>query len=189
MRSHPARTALLPLALGLVAAALAGCASSASPVATAAETPAAPATGPAPTFDGATAEGSLLLTAASELDEAILPAGFRYVETVDIDLSGSTSSIYVQGQPEEQGPGLYVYAVPEGVDVEYLGDDWAPEPVPELSGDLAVTVVSDPEGQDRSVVSIEAPPAGTVRLIGDGLVRDELIGMAGRLLDSLGDAG
>ncbi|MEK8227454.1 hypothetical protein NKG05_17135 [Oerskovia sp. M15] len=89
------------------------------------------------------------------------------------------------GPARGAGPGLYVYAVPAGAEVEYLGDDWAPETVTGLSGDLPVTVVSDPDGQVRSVVSIDASPAGVVRLIGDGVPREELIAMAGRLLDGL----
>lgn len=166
---------------------LAGCVSTASPMATAEQTPAAapPAT-PISPFDGATRAGALLLAAAGELDPAILPAGFHYVETVDLDLSESTSSVYVQGQPGEQGPGLYVHAVHAGVTVESLGDDWTPEAVPELSGEETVTVASDPVGQDRSVVTIDAPPAGVVRLIGDGVSRDELLATAERLLDSVG---
>ncbi|MFE4464018.1 hypothetical protein ACFRCR_02760 [Oerskovia sp. NPDC056781] len=186
MRSHPTRVVLLPLCLGVVAVTLAGCVSTASSMATAEQTPAAtaPAT-PLPTFDVSTREGALLRAAAGELDPAVLPAEFHYVETVDLDLSGSTSSVYVQGQPEDQGPGLYVHAMHEGVTVEGLGDGWAFEEVPELSGEESVTVASDPDGLERSVVSIDAAPAGTVRLIGDGVPRDELLATAGRLLDSV----
>ncbi|MFF2620713.1 hypothetical protein [Oerskovia jenensis] len=156
-------------------------------MATADQTPAAAApVTPLPSFDGSTRAGALLLAAAGDLDPAILPVGFHYVETVDLDLSESKSSIYVQGQPGEEGPGLYVHAVHAGVSVPSLGDDWADEAVPELSGEETVTVASDPAGQDRSVVSIDASPVGTVRLIGDGVPRDDLIAMAGRLLDSVG---
>jgi len=161
--------------------------SSASPVATATETPAAPPPpGGIAEYDGSTRAGALLLAAGAEVDESILPAGFRYVETVEIDRSGSMSSIYVQGQPEEQGPGLYVHAVHTGVAVESIADDWVAEPLPELSGEESVSVASDPTGQDRSVVTIDAPPAGTVRLIGDGVPRDDLVATAARLLDSMG---
>lgn len=184
MRSHT-RSVLLSLGLGLAAATLTGCASDASPRAVATQTPAVPAT-PPPPFDGATRAGALLLAAAGELDASILPAGFEYVETVDLDHAGSTSSIYVQGQPGEQGPGLYVHAMHAGVDVEHMGDDWATEEVPDLSEHEAVTVASDPDEPARSVVSIDATPAGTVRLVGDGVHRDELIGMTGRLLDAVG---
>ncbi|MFF3064899.1 hypothetical protein ACFVQ3_10090 [Oerskovia sp. NPDC057915] len=187
MRSHPSRVVLLPLCLGVLAVTLAGCVSTASSMATAEQTPAAaaPAT-PFPAFDGSTRAGALLQAASGEVDPAVLPAEFHYVETVDLDLSGSTSSVYVQGQPEDQGPGLYIHVMHEGVTVEGLGDGWDFEEVPELSGEETVTVASDPDGPERSVVSIEAPPAGTVQLIGDGVPRDELVATAGRLLDSVG---
>lgn len=190
MRAPLTRLTVLPLCLGLAVVALAGCSDPARPLATAEPTPgaAAPET-PIPPYDASTPAGALMLAAAGELDEVILPAGFHYVETVDIDRAESTSSIYVQGEPGEQGPGLYVHAVHDGVEVPHLGEDWTPEAVPELSGAMPVTVVSDPEEQERSVVSIDASPAGVVRIIGDGVPRDELISMAGRLLDSLGDEG
>ncbi|RXR27072.1 hypothetical protein EQW78_01980 [Oerskovia turbata] len=190
MRSHPTRFVLLPLGLGVVAVTLAGCFSTASPMATAEQTPAAAARAtPRPTFDGSTREGVLLQAASAELDPGVLPAGFRFVETVDLDLAGSTSSVYVQGQPEDQGPGLYVHAMHAGVTVEGLGDGWVFEEVPELSGEETVTVASHPEGLERTVVSIDASPAGTVRLIGDGVPRDELVATAGRLLSSVDDLG
>ncbi|MBE7699081.1 hypothetical protein H9623_02000 [Oerskovia sp. Sa1BUA8] len=187
MRAPLTRLTVLPLCLGLAVTTLAGCAEPARPLATAELTPgaAAPVT-PLPAFDASTPTGALMLAAADELAPTVLPAGFHFVETVVIDRSESTSSIYVQGEPGEQGPGLYVHAVHAGVEVAHLGDDWTPEAVPELSGTMPVTVVSDPEGQERSVVSIDASPAGVVRLIGDGVPRDELIAMAGRLLASVG---
>jgi hypothetical protein len=177
---------VLPLLLGVVAVTLAGCAS-AAPSTSAEQAPASSSINErVAAVDDATIQADLVLAASEELDPAITPPGFSFVETVGIDGSGATSTIYVQGQPEDQGPGLYVYAVPAGVEVEHLGDAWTPEPLPELSADLPVTVVSDPEGSERSVVSIDASPAGTVHLIGDGVPRAELVAMAGRLLADVG---
>jgi hypothetical protein len=190
VRSHTTRIVLLPACLGLVALTLAGCASPEPSEARAQATAGPePSTAPVTEYDASTTAGALLLAASSELDADILPPGFQYVETVEIDHAGSTSAIYVHGQPEEQGPGLYVYASHAGVTVEHLGDGWQPEALPDLSGEMTVSVVTDPEGLPRSVVSIDAPPAGTVRLIGDGVARDDLVAMAGRLLDSVDATG
>ncbi|MHA7133697.1 hypothetical protein [Oerskovia turbata] len=187
MRSHTTRFVLLSACLGVAAVALAGCTSAATPAARAEATvPPPPSPGLAAEYDASTPAGALLLAASTELDAAILPPGFAYVDTTEIDHAGSTSAVYVHGQPEDQGPGLYVYASHTGVEVEHLGDAWQSEPLPALSDEMAVTVVTDPEGHDRSVVTIDAPPAGTVRLIGDGVARDDLIAMAGRMLDSVG---
>lgn len=129
---------------------------------------------PAPSL---TAAEALVRQTAEELDAGLLPEGFFFVNVVDMD-GGTTNAVYADAPAQEQGRMLNVYSGPSG-DVGLL-EGW--REVPELSTDFAVSAGPSLSGATGTTVTIDASPAGVVRLMGDGVSEQELLDLAARLL-------
>lgn len=130
---------------------------------------------PAPSLSPAEA---LVRRTAEELDPDLLPDGFFYVDVVDLDGAGRTSAVYASADAPGHGPTLFVHSGPNGPTA--LIDGW--REVPELSGTYPVSVGPSLAGPTGTTVTIDASPAGVVRLIGDGVPEQDLLAMAARLL-------
>ena len=130
-----------------------------------------------PAAPSLTAADALVRQAAEELDAELLPEGFFFVNVVDMD-GGTTNAVYSDAPAQEDGRMLNVYSGPSG-DVGLL-EGW--REVPELSTDFAVSVGPSLSGATGTTVTIDASPAGVVRLRGDGVSEQDLLDLAARLL-------
>ncbi|MFF3064573.1 hypothetical protein ACFVQ3_08450 [Oerskovia sp. NPDC057915] len=175
---------LIPLVLGLFLAGLAlgGCTDAPperepAPGPTEAQGVGLPGPDPVPTPSRTPAE-AFVQRATEVLDASTLPAGFFYDSAMERDVPGSTSTLYVNGEPQEQGPALRVLSGRNGPTA--LTEGW--REVPELSGTFPVSVGPTTWAPTGTTVTIDATPAGVVQLVGDGIPEQDLLDLAARLL-------
>ncbi len=168
------------LPLLVVAAVLVGCA----PVQPVSEATTDPVSEETPRAAVLTPGESLVARAGSELGGEVLPAGYSFEDAVDVDGSGLVSHIY--GGPEgPAGPVLYIHT---GGSTAALTGRYAAavqERLPGVSDNFLVTIARDRDKVRRTnitIVTIDASPAGVVRLIGE-LPEADVVLTARRLVD------
>ncbi|MCB2178149.1 MAG: hypothetical protein KQH57_20260 [Actinomycetales bacterium] len=134
--------------------------------------------------------GAAVAAVAAGLGDGVVPPGFSYADSVEVDGTGATSNVYA-GADGPTGPMLYLYT---GISTGYVteresGLTW--QAATGFADGYDVHVATHPwSGTTWAFVDIDAADGTSVQLIGNGVPVGDLLATAHRLLAAVGrDAG